>query len=91
MDAKGDKVCRKYYEEFIEKRQDLKRTSSANTTTARTQNPCRTQKKVKLVGRRVVMSADVFGGSPDRLYQGLVICVSKYKQGGKMKHGYKVK
>ena len=55
------------------------------------QSTKKVSKKVNLVGRRVIMSADVFGGNVNQCYHGQVICKSKYKQGDMTKNGYKVK
>ena len=43
------------------------------------------------MGRRVIMSADVFGGSADQCYHGVVISKGKYRQGGKTHNGFKVR
>lgn len=50
-------------------------------------------KKISLVGRRVMMEADVFGGNKDECYQGLVICKTMYRPRGSEKRcsGFKVK
>lgn len=37
------------------------------------------------------MSADVFRGSPDQCYHGVVISKGKYTQGGKTRNGFKVR
>ena len=48
-------------------------------------------KKINLIGRRVVMSADVFGGKANEVYHGVVARKGRYIQSGKTKHGYFVK
>lgn len=48
-------------------------------------------KKINLIGRRVVMSADVFGGNANEVYHGVVARKGRYRQSGKTKHGYVVK
>ena len=47
--------------------------------------------KIDLIGRRVVMQADVFGGSENEVYNGLVVRKGRYTQRDKVKHGYVVK
>ena len=49
--------------------------------------------KISLVGRRVMMEADVFGGNAEECYQGLVICKTKYRPRGSETrcNGFKVK
>ena len=87
VDAKGDTVRREYYVDLIEQRK-ARRTVSTLDKGARSSV---ITKKIKLVGRHVIMSAEIFGGREDQYYHGRVLCKSKYKQEGKTKHGYKVK
>ena len=47
--------------------------------------------KIDLVGRRVIMSADMFGGSANQCYHGVVVHKCKYRQGGKTRNGFKVR
>ena len=47
--------------------------------------------RINLLGRRVIMSADVFGGKEDECYHGIVVRKSKYRQNDKTKHGHAVK
>ena len=50
-----------------------------------------TAKKINLVGRRVLMCADMFGGKEDEYYNGLVVRKSRYTQRGKVRNGFQVK
>ena len=88
VDAKGDKMRREYYTDLIKQRKTRRTTAS---TSARSTRSSVVTKKIELVGRRVIMSADVFGGKENQCYHGRVLCKSKYKQAGKTKHGFKVK
>ena len=63
------------------------RCASPPTTTTRRKSSTR----IDLLGRRVVMSADVFGGNENECYNGVVVRKTKYKQAGKTKNGYDVK
>ena len=49
--------------------------------------------RINLVGRRVVMSADEFGGSSNECYQGIVIGKGKYihRSNGKTYNDFKVR
>ena len=47
--------------------------------------------RVKFVGRRVIMPADVFGGNENEYYNGLVLRKSRYRQCGKVKNGFRVR
>ena len=47
-------------------------------------------RKIELVGRRVIMSADVFGGNDKQCYHGKVVGKSKYRQNDKTCNGFKV-
>ena len=47
-------------------------------------------KRIDLVGRRIVMTADVFGGSANECYNGVVTRKSKYREKGKVRNGFQV-
>lgn len=85
-----DKERRQYYTDLIAECKD-EMSQTATTRTHQT-SAVRTRKRViNLLGRRVVMSADVFGGREDECYNGVVVRKTKYTQDGKTKNGYAVK
>ena len=88
-DDEGDKLRREYYTDLIEQRK-IRRATAASTSVRRTRSSVGS-KKIELVGRHVIMSADVFGGREDQCYYGRVLCKTKYKEAGQTKHGFKVK
>ena len=94
VDKKGDADRKKYFVDLIAecKEEREKRASHTTITKSRKKTAASTvKKKIDLVGRRVIMSADEFGGSVNECYHGLVICKGKYRQGGKTYNGFKVR
>ena len=80
-----DKERREYYTKIIaECKNEMDAISPPPTTTTRAA-------KIDLIGRRVVMQADIFGGSEHEVYNGLVVRKERYRQRDKVKHGYVVK
>ena len=93
----NDKERRQYYTELIaECKDEISQTATA-TTRSRKKSTTKTRKKsvavarVDLLGRRVVMSADVFGGKENEYYNGVVVRKTRYTQNSKTKNGYAVK
>ena len=96
VDKKGDKDRKKYFVSLIAECKKEREKRASHTTTTTTNSRKKTvasaaKKKTDLVGRRVIMSADVFGGSEDQCYHDLVICKGKYRQGDKTHNGFKVR
>ena len=89
-DYVGDKESRLYYKDLIEECKSER--SKAVTTKSKSKSTRKkTVERVELVGRRVVMSADVFGGKDNECYHGLVVGKGRYKQKGKICNGYRVR
>ena len=65
----------------------LTHTGKNKKTTKKKKSPA----KIDLVGRRVIMSADEFGGRADQCYHGVVVRKGKYRQRGKTCNGFKVR
>ena len=83
-----DKERREYYINLIA---ICKEEREGATSTRKKRKRVVKKKRIDLVGRRVVMSADVFGGSENQVYHGLIVRKARYSQRGNVKHGYAVK
>ena len=77
---------RKFYTDLIEVCK-AEQTSMVTPIVARKPR----NKRVDLVGRRVIMSADVFEGSTNEYYSGLVTRKCRYTQSDKVKNGFRVR
>ena len=91
-----DNDRREYYTNLIQtcrsERDDTTDTVGNSSSSDQTTNNRRTRKKkIDLVGRRVIMSADVFGGSVNEVYHGVIARKKRYRQHGKVKNGFVVK
>ena len=98
IDDDGDKERRRYYQDLIsECKTELVKTKAAikkkvnkgksTKKSKRTKNTV----KVDLVGRRVIMDADVFGGNALECYHGIVVKKGRYQENGKTIKGYLVR
>ena len=84
IDSDKDAERKIYYTDLIDECMNEREDTAAignSTSTVR----------IDLVGRRVIMSADVFGGSRHECYHGVVIRKGRYKQHGKSINGYQVR
>ena len=88
--AIGDDTDRReYYTDLIETCKAERGVTTPNrATSTRARKPV---KRIDLIGRRVIMSADVFGGKVYEAYHGVVTRKCRYRQRGKLKYGYVVK
>lgn len=89
----GDEDRKQYYVDLIAecKQERAAHTTAAGAKSRKKRAASVAKKKIDLVGRRVIMSADVFRGNPDQCYHGVVISKGKYRQGGKTRNGFKVR
>ena len=65
-------------------------TNPTSTAAGRRTRTRTRRRKIDLVGRRVIMSADVFGGNEAECYHGKIVGKSKYLLNGKTCNGFKV-
>lgn len=88
---KGDKERRNYYKDLIEECKLERSKPDAVSKSSHNKKRVQVVKRIELVGRRVIMSADVFGGKENECYHGLIVGKGKYRQNGKTRCGYKVR
>lgn len=93
IDDKGDTERKRYYEDLIaECKSERQQTPPpVSPIGSRPRRSRKTVARVELVGRRVIMSADVFGGDESECYHGIVVGKGRFPQHGKRYNGYKVK
>lgn len=91
IDDEDDKERRRYYTDLIAECKDERVQTTTTSKKTQTRKKKKSVTRVNLVGRRVIMSADEFGGSENECYHGIVIGKGRYQQRGKTKNGFKVR
>lgn len=85
----NDKARRDYYTKLIAECKEEVVQSRKQTVSTRTRKTSKS--RIDLLGRRVIMCADVWSGKENEYYNGVVSRKSKYNQDGVTKNGYAVK